>query len=255
MDAVVKVQLKHEREHSAQEYVEQLRTGLAQDPSFSDLEFAFDAGGMIRSAMNEGKSSPINIRLSAKNLPQARAIAEIDQTRDRPDRRRGRRPDHPAARLPGIHHRRRPCQGGRPQAEPDRGHEKRGGGAQLEHPVSQEELLDRPGEQESVLRRRPVFRGRHRLGRDAARRADHRVRPGQADPAAEYRHPAQVDRAHGNHPQQSAVDDRSDDGRLGPRPGSRGRRRGPRGRPLRRAPAGWVVDSLRSPTIIPPTAR
>ena len=31
---------------------------------------------MIRSAMNEGKSSPINIRLAGKNLLQARAIAE-----------------------------------------------------------------------------------------------------------------------------------------------------------------------------------
>src|SRR5262249_39591506 len=76
MDAVIKVQLKHEREHSAQEYVEKLRTGLAKDPRFRDLEFAFDAGGMIRSAMNEGKSSPINVRLSAKNIPQARSIAE-----------------------------------------------------------------------------------------------------------------------------------------------------------------------------------
>jgi multidrug efflux pump subunit AcrB len=76
MDAVVKVQLKHEREHSAQEYVHKLRTGFKSDASFRDLEFAFDAGGMIRSAMNEGKSSPINIRLSAKNTKQARAIAE-----------------------------------------------------------------------------------------------------------------------------------------------------------------------------------
>jgi len=76
MDAVVKVQLKHERDHSAQEYVHKLRTGFKSNPSFGDLEFAFDAGGMIRSAMNEGKSSPINIRLSAKNIKQARAIAE-----------------------------------------------------------------------------------------------------------------------------------------------------------------------------------
>ena len=76
MDAVVKVQLKHEREHSAQEYVEQLRAGLARTRKFRDLEFAFDAGGMIRSAMNEGKSSPINIRISGKNMPQARSIAE-----------------------------------------------------------------------------------------------------------------------------------------------------------------------------------
>lgn len=76
MDAVVKVQLKHEREHSAQEYVEMLRKGLAGDSRFRDLEFAFDAGGMIRSAMNEGKSSPINVRISGKNLPQSRSIAE-----------------------------------------------------------------------------------------------------------------------------------------------------------------------------------
>jgi multidrug efflux pump subunit AcrB len=76
MDAVVKVQLKHEREHSAQEYVEKLRGGFAEDSKFRDLEFAFDAGGMIRSAMNEGKSSPINVRLSGKNLFQARSIAE-----------------------------------------------------------------------------------------------------------------------------------------------------------------------------------
>ena len=76
MDAVVKVQLKHERELSAQQCVHLLREGFRGDPSFRDLEFAFDAGGMIRSAMNEGKSSPINIRLSSKNLKQARAIAE-----------------------------------------------------------------------------------------------------------------------------------------------------------------------------------
>ncbi len=77
MDAVVKVQLKHERERSAQECVHILRDGFRDDPSFRDqLEFAFDAGGMIRSAMNEGKSSPINIRLSSKNMKQARSIAE-----------------------------------------------------------------------------------------------------------------------------------------------------------------------------------
>ncbi len=76
MDAVIKVQLTPEREHSAQEYVSQLRTGFARNPRFSDLEFAFDAGGMIRSAMNEGKSSPLNIRLSGKNMPQLRGVAE-----------------------------------------------------------------------------------------------------------------------------------------------------------------------------------
>ncbi|MFI5456670.1 MAG: efflux RND transporter permease subunit [Isosphaerales bacterium] len=76
MDAVIKVQLKQEREHSAQEHVHRLRTGLTRDRKFQDLEFAFDAGGMIRSALNEGKSSPVNIRLSGKDMKQARSIAE-----------------------------------------------------------------------------------------------------------------------------------------------------------------------------------
>src|SRR5262249_44623228 len=76
MDAVVKVQLKHERERSAQECVHLLRTGFAADPKFGDLEFAFDAGGMIRGAMNEGKSTPINVRITGKNLEAAHHVAE-----------------------------------------------------------------------------------------------------------------------------------------------------------------------------------
>jgi multidrug efflux pump subunit AcrB len=76
MDSVIKIQLKEERRRSAQEHVQRLRTGFAKDPAFSDLEFAFDSGGMIRSAMNEGKSSPINIRVSGKDMPQARRVAD-----------------------------------------------------------------------------------------------------------------------------------------------------------------------------------
>ena len=76
MDSVVKVQLKVERSHSAQEYVQILRQGFIADPHFSDLEFAFDAGGMVRSAMNEGKSSPLNVRITAKNMKKARKLAE-----------------------------------------------------------------------------------------------------------------------------------------------------------------------------------
>ena len=75
MDAVVKVQLTSERAHSAQEYVKMLRDKYTTDPRFSDLEFAFDAGGMIRGAMNEGKSTPINIRVSAKNEEKAHQVA------------------------------------------------------------------------------------------------------------------------------------------------------------------------------------
>jgi multidrug efflux pump subunit AcrB len=79
MDAVVKVQLEPEREHSAQEYVNDLRQEFTHTPQFSDLEFAFDAGGMIRSAMNEGKSTPINVRIAGKNLVKAHQVAEAIQ--------------------------------------------------------------------------------------------------------------------------------------------------------------------------------
>ena len=76
MDAVVKVQLIHDREQSAQHWVRRLRAGLAADSRFADLEFAFDAGGMIRAAMNQGKSSPINVRVTGKDPVKARTIAE-----------------------------------------------------------------------------------------------------------------------------------------------------------------------------------
>jgi multidrug efflux pump subunit AcrB len=55
MDAIVKVQLQEHRSRSAQQYVKILRDGFAAEDRFSDLEFSFDAGGMVRSALNEGK--------------------------------------------------------------------------------------------------------------------------------------------------------------------------------------------------------
>ncbi len=75
MDTVIKVQLESERMHSAQEYVAMLRDRFTHDPKFADLEFAFDSGGMIRGAMNEGKSTPINIRVTAKDQEKAHKIA------------------------------------------------------------------------------------------------------------------------------------------------------------------------------------
>lgn len=76
MDALLKVQLKHDRHRSAQEYVHALREGVANSEKFRDLEFAFDAGGMIRSAMNEGKSTPLNIRITGKNQEKSHKVAE-----------------------------------------------------------------------------------------------------------------------------------------------------------------------------------
>jgi multidrug efflux pump subunit AcrB len=76
MDAVLKIQLIPERHLSAQEYVAILRDALNSNPKFNqDLEFAFDAGGMVRSAMNEGKSTPISIRVTGKDQVTAHKIA------------------------------------------------------------------------------------------------------------------------------------------------------------------------------------
>lgn len=77
MDAVVKVQLKEHRHFSAQQYVDRVRRHIAADGRFADLEFSFDAGGMIRAAMNEGRSTPINIRIMGKDLGKARRIADL----------------------------------------------------------------------------------------------------------------------------------------------------------------------------------
>ncbi len=81
MDAVVKIQLIPERRLSAQEYVHKLRMAFQTDSRFHDLEFAFDAGGMVRSAMNEGKSTPLSIRVTGKNSKVAQTIAQAIKLR------------------------------------------------------------------------------------------------------------------------------------------------------------------------------
>ncbi|HUG90445.1 MAG TPA: efflux RND transporter permease subunit [Planctomycetaceae bacterium] len=76
MDAALKVQLTPHRRRSAQEAVRALRAALAADGRFADLEYGFDTGGLIRTAMNGGKSTPINIRVTGKDLARSRRIAE-----------------------------------------------------------------------------------------------------------------------------------------------------------------------------------
>ncbi|MBS0208361.1 MAG: efflux RND transporter permease subunit [Planctomycetes bacterium] len=76
MDAVVKVQLSEHRHHSSQYYAERLRRELHANEQLSQLEYAFDTGGMIRGALNEGKSTPINIRVIGKNMHLSYDIAD-----------------------------------------------------------------------------------------------------------------------------------------------------------------------------------
>jgi multidrug efflux pump subunit AcrB len=82
MDAIVKVQLEefHRGSLSSQEYIRMLREAFTEpnpkDYRFKGLEFSFDAGGLVRGALNEGKSTPINIQLVGRDLRQLAAIAE-----------------------------------------------------------------------------------------------------------------------------------------------------------------------------------
>src|SRR5208337_2889639 len=75
-DAILKIQLEKERSRSAQDYVSLLRKGFAEDSRFSTLEFAFDAGGLVRGALNEGNSTPINIQIKGKNQARFKLTAE-----------------------------------------------------------------------------------------------------------------------------------------------------------------------------------
>ena len=191
MDAVVKVQLTP----SAQPLGPGVRrtcsaTGSPSDPRFADLEFAFDAGGMIRAAHERGQvDADQHPRHRQEPGDGPRRSPTAIRERGRRDRRRGRRPDHPAARLPRVRHRRRPRQGRRPRPDPGRRDEERRRRAQLEHPVQQEELLDRPGQQATSTS----------SASSTPRRTSSRSRPcsnipitgptqERADPAAEPRH-------------------------------------------------------------------
>ena len=231
MDAVVKVQLT--------ERADQLGPGVRPHPaarpspttrSFSDLEFAFDAGGMIRSAMNEGKSTPINIRVTGKNQKVAHKIADGDQGRGQQDRRRRRRPDHPAARLSRVHHRRRPGQGGRPRALTQADVMKNVVAAfNSSIQFNKQNFWIDPVSKNQYFVGVQYLRGGHQVDRDAAGHPDH-----QPEPEAKRRsrcatspRSRRATRADRGHPQQPPADDRPDDGRLRPRPGPRLRRRRP----------------------------
>ena len=75
MDSVLKIQLSEHRKHTAQYYVEKIREQISGNERFTQFEFGFDAGGMVRSALNEGKSNPISIRIIGKNPELAYKIA------------------------------------------------------------------------------------------------------------------------------------------------------------------------------------
>jgi multidrug efflux pump subunit AcrB len=77
MDTIVRIQFTEERSKGSYEYANELRTAFAAQKRFRDLEFSFNAGGMIRGALNEGKTAPINIRVKGKNQKSAHRVADL----------------------------------------------------------------------------------------------------------------------------------------------------------------------------------
>jgi multidrug efflux pump subunit AcrB len=76
MDSILRIQLKAERKKPAQFHAEKLRAAFALDKQFADLEFSFNTGGAIRSALNEGRPTPINLRIEGKSAHRSRKVAE-----------------------------------------------------------------------------------------------------------------------------------------------------------------------------------
>ncbi len=75
MDAFLLVELKNRPGASSTlDIVERLRRTLAA--RFPDVEFAFDAGGLLTGALNFGEPSPIHFQVSGSSLETARRIAE-----------------------------------------------------------------------------------------------------------------------------------------------------------------------------------
>ncbi|MEW6279690.1 MAG: efflux RND transporter permease subunit, partial [Candidatus Eremiobacterota bacterium] len=76
-DAFVLIQLSRHRQGTAQHYARVLRSTLPA--RFPGLEFSFNTGGLISSALNFGLPSPINVQVEGPSLSRSRQIAEVVQ--------------------------------------------------------------------------------------------------------------------------------------------------------------------------------
>jgi multidrug efflux pump subunit AcrB len=76
MDAAMLVQLSSRQDRSvlAQQYADRLRQTLKRE--LPDVQFSFDTGGLVSSALNFGLPSPINIQVEGRDLKKQYAIAQ-----------------------------------------------------------------------------------------------------------------------------------------------------------------------------------
>ena len=110
-DAFMLVQLKGKSGRpGAFDYVDDLREKL--NKRFPNVEFAFDTGGMLSSALNMGEPSPIHFQVSGSKLEEMREIAEHVEAHAKIGSRHGRCADRSATRLPHDDNHHEPRQSG-----------------------------------------------------------------------------------------------------------------------------------------------
>jgi multidrug efflux pump subunit AcrB len=73
MDAFILCQLKDEHVSSSQEWASALREHL--NARFPGVEFAFDTGGMLTAALNQGLPAPIDVQVQGSSLEVSHEIA------------------------------------------------------------------------------------------------------------------------------------------------------------------------------------
>ncbi|MEY4567280.1 MAG: putative efflux pump rane transporter TtgB, partial [Planctomycetota bacterium] len=75
-DALIRIQLNHQRSKTSQQYAVLLRKKFSERPDFVDLACDWDTGGMISTALNSGASAPLDIQLSGGKPAESMKIAQ-----------------------------------------------------------------------------------------------------------------------------------------------------------------------------------
>jgi CzcA family heavy metal efflux pump len=83
-DSVIRIQLTPERSKSAGQHAIELRKAFHETPGFADLQFEFDTGGMISTALNMGSTSPIDIEIEGGTTASLLKVARLIESLVRP---------------------------------------------------------------------------------------------------------------------------------------------------------------------------
>lgn len=80
-DSTIRIQLTADRSKTSQDYATSLRKALAADPTFADMRFTFNTGGMIQSTLNFGAQTPIDVRITGGTDQEAYDTAKLIRDR------------------------------------------------------------------------------------------------------------------------------------------------------------------------------